>query len=208
MRIVALNAFTRLTQDALSVYANQVITNMTTDKQFSSLKTEIAALKKCYDAYGVALVNNINGGRIATIEKDNCKAALLEQLSTTALLVDLQAKGEESIILAAGFDVRKPASTYTNLNAPSVLKIINESEKGIVSVQLDKVLGATVYGIEKRIKIEGQPDAVWTNGDYTSACKTQLKSLESGKTYQFKFRAIGNKGLVSDWSAMQELLVS
>ena len=67
---------------------------------------------------------------------------------------------------------------------------------------------STVYGIEKRIVTEGQPDTAWTNGDYTSACRTKLTGLESGKTYQFKFRAIGNKGLVSEWSAAQEVLVS
>jgi hypothetical protein len=206
--MIALNAFTKLSQDALSVYANQVITSMTSNKQFSSLKTEIEALKKCYEAYSVALVNNINGGRIATLEKDNCKTALLEQLSSIALLVELLAKGEESIILAAGFSVRKAANSYSSLTPPSVLKITNESDKGIVTIQLEKVAGATVYGIEKRIKTESSPDAGWTNGDYTSACRTQLKGLESGKIYQFKFRAIGSKGLVSDWSAMQELLVS
>jgi hypothetical protein len=208
MKIIALKAFTRLTQDAIAVYANQVLVNMSADKQFSNLKTEVEGLKKCADAYGVALVNNINGGRIATLEKDNCKATLLEKLSDIAFLVDFQAKGDEAVILAAGFDVKKPAIAYTNLTPPNVLKIINESEKGVVTVQIEKVLGATVYGIEKRIISENQPDAVWTNGDYTSACKTHLKGLESGKIYQFKFRAIGNKGLVSDWSAMQELLVS
>jgi hypothetical protein len=208
MKIVTLNAFTRLSQDALAAYANQVITNMTIDKQFSTLKADVEVLKKSNDAYNIALANNINGGRIATLEKDNCKKELLNQLSNVALLVDFQAKGDESIILAAGFDVRKPANSYSALTTPNVLKILNETEKGIVSVQLEKVLGATVYGIEKRVKTEGQLEAAWTNGDYTTACRTQISGLDSGKTYQFKFRAIGSKGLVSDWSATQEVLVS
>jgi hypothetical protein len=36
----------------------------------------------------------------------------------------------------------------------------------------------------------------------------QLKELASGKTYQFQFRAIGNKGLVSPWSSTVKVLVS
>ncbi len=208
MRVVILNAFTKLSQDALAIYANQVIANMTADKQFANLKTNVEALKKSYDAYNLALVNNINGGRVATLEKDKCKKELIDQMTSVALLVDFQANGDESVILAAGFDVRKPANHYTSLNAPTVLKMINETEKGVVSVMLEKVFGATVYGIEKRIVTEGQPDTAWTNGDYTSACRTKLTGLESGKTYQFKFRAIGSKGLVSEWSAAQEVLVS
>ena len=208
MKSVTLNAFTKLSQDGLAIYAHQVISNMTADKQFANLKTNVEALKKSYDAYNQALVNNTNGGRIATIEKDTCKKELIDQMSKVAFLVDFQANGDETVILAAGFDVRKPAANITSLNPPTVLKMINETEKGVVSVQLEKVLGATVYGIEKRIITEGQVDTAWSNGDYTSACRTKLTGLESGKTYQFKFRAIGNKGLVSEWSTAQEVLVS
>lgn len=164
-------------------------------------------MKTRYDAYVVALANNVNGGRIATIEKDKCKKEAKTQLSNLALLVDLLAQGNESIIMAAGFDVHQSPNSYTSLTAPNVLKLINESEAGLVTVQLSKVLGATNYGIEKRIKVEGE-ETPWMNGAYSSALKFQLSDLESAKIYQFQFRGIGNKGLVSPWSSIAEVLVS
>lgn len=207
MKTVVLSSFTKLGQDALAVYANNVITLMTEDAQFASLSTNVAKLKTCYDAYVVALSNNVNGGRVATIEKDKCKKEVTTELSNVALLVDLMAQGNDSIVMAAGFDVRKSAESYTALDAPDVLKIVNETTSGLVTVQLSKVIGATNYGIEKRLKSEAQA-LPWMNGQYSSALKFQLTDLEPGKTYQFQFRGIGNKGLVSPWSKIVEVLVS
>lgn len=209
MLLVKITAFKKLSQDGLATYTNNVITLMTAAPQFASLSEDVAELKKCYDAYATALTNNVNGGRIATIQKDVSKKAVENQLTSVALLVDFMAKSNEQIVLAAGFDVRKTEMTsYSALTAPIVLKIVNEKEAGIVSLELEKVPGATNYGIEKRIKVEGQPDSPWTNGEYTSACKTKLTGLESGKYYEWRFRAVGNKGLVSAWSAVVGALVS
>ncbi len=208
MQLIAHKSFTRISQDALAVYANQVIQLMSENPQFSHLKAEIDALKKSYDAFFIALVNIVNGGRIATLEKENRKKDLLKQMNTVATLVDFQAQGDESIILAAGFDVHKTRKSCTGLPAPNVLKIVNETEKGLVTIQLEKVANVLVYGIEKRIKTEEPTESTWINGDYTSASRTQLRGLESGKTYQFQVRAVGKGGLVSAWSAMQEVFVS
>ena len=209
MLLIKITAFKQLNQDGLAIYANNVITLMTANPIFASLSTNVAALKVCYDAYSTALTNNVNGGRISTIEKDKCKKVVENQLTEVALLVDILAKGEENMILAAGFNVRKAENaSYTSLKAPNVIKVVNESDAGVVSIELEKVPGATNYGIEKRIMVDGQPVTAWMNGEYSSACKTQLKGLESGKIYQLHFRAIGNGGLVSPWSATTDLLVS
>ena len=207
MRNVSVTAFKKLTQEALATFAINVVSLMSNDPQFASLSAAITDLKNCSDAYSTALTNSVNGGRLLIIEKNKCKKALLNQLSDTAFFVDVLAKGEESIILAAGFSVRKPNSSYTSLEAPLVLKLDNDIKKGVVNVQLEKVEGATVYGIEKCIVTPGEPDGPWMNGDYTSALKFQMTGLESGKTYLFRFRAIGFKGLVSAFSDVESLEV-
>ena len=207
MLIVLLKAFTKLGQGALAVYVKNVITLMTADVQFASLSPQIGDLKASYDAYDLALTNNVNGGRMTTIEKDKCKRELLDKMKSLALLVNHLADGSDTVIMAAGLDVRKATGSYTSLAAPNVLKLTNESEPGVVTVLLSKVEGATVYGVEKR-KIMDPETTAWQNGDYSSALKFQLNNLESGKTYQLQFRSIGNKGLVSPWSKVVELLVS
>lgn len=207
MLIVLLKAFTKLGQNALAVYVKNVITLMSADVQFASLSPQIGDLKASYDAYDLALTNNVNGGRMTTIEKDKCKKEVLDKMKSLALSVNLLADGNETVIMAAGLDVRKASGSYTSLAAPNVLKVVNESEPGVVTVLLSKVEGATVYGVEKRKMMDSETTA-WQNGDYSSALKFQLSNLESGKTYQLQFRSIGNKGLVSPWSKVTELLVS
>ena len=207
MLIVYLGAFTKLGQNALAVYVKNVIALMTADVQFASLSSQIGELKASCDAYDLALTNNVNGGRMTTIEKDRCKKEVIDKMKSVALLVNNLANGSDTVIMAAGLDVRKAAGSYTTLTAPNVLKLINEPESGVVTVLLSKVEGATVYGVEKR-KIMDPETTAWQNGDYSSALKFQLNNLESGKTYQFQFRSIGNKGLVSQWSKIVEVLVS
>ena len=71
---------------------------MTANAQFASLSEDVAELKRCYDAYAAALTNNVNGGRIATIQKDVSKKTVENQLTAVALLVGFMAKGNELIV--------------------------------------------------------------------------------------------------------------
>ena len=181
---------------------------MTTDPLFTSLSPAVAALKTVRDAYSVALTNSVTGGQITTIVKNNCKVSLLNQLTNVALMVEILADGNTAIILAAGLDLRQTPKSYTSLNAPDVIKVTNETATGLVTVVLAEVEGATNYGIEKRIVTAENPEGVWVNGQYSSALKFELQGLTSGETYQLRFRSLGNKGLVSVWSAIQQVFVS
>ena len=207
MKLAKMSAFTDLPQDSLVTYVANSATLMAADPQFVSLTAQVAELKTRNEAYRAALTESVNGGRLTTIVKNKCKVAVLEQMSNICLLVEMLANGDESVILAAGLDVRKTPTKVTSLDAPTVLKITNVPMPGIVTVQLAKVEGAMNYGIERRMLVP-DTDPVWQNGDYSSSLKMELKGFELGKTYQIRFRAIGTKGLVSDWSTVQELLVS
>ncbi len=204
---VVMNAFAKLGQDVLAVYAQNVITLMTQDAQFTSLTPQIALLKDCYGAYMPALTDNVNGGRIATVEKDKCKETLINQLRTLGNLVDYVAKGDKSIIRAAGFTSRKSATSYTALVAPSVEKYIVHAASRLVTIQLSKVVGVSLFSIEKRFLVEGE-DTLWISDDYATARRFKISGLVVGKTYQFRIRAIGKGGLVSSWSRMLEVFVA
>ncbi len=205
MNLVILKAFKKLPQGQLVDYANNVVTLMTEDYQFSALEADITSLKECCDVYAQAFIKNIEGGRIATIQKNRAKKKLDYQLTYVARLIELLAQKDESIILAAGFNTRQPKRSYTSVDIPTILKLVNDEARGVVSLKLAKVAGVYLYHIEKRIKIEGQADdASWRlNTDYhTTTLKTKLKGHESGSCYEWRCRAIGKSGLVSGWSAV------
>lgn len=103
MNLVILKAFKKLPQGQLVDYANNVVTLMTEDYQFSALEADITSLKECCDVYAQAFIKNIEGGRIATIQKNRAKKKLDYQLTYVARLIELLAQKDESIILAAGF---------------------------------------------------------------------------------------------------------
>ena len=207
MILISSSEFKKLRQSELSTFASNVVSLMTKDPIFSSLSTDVTALSKCSEAFATALVNNVNGGRLATIEKDKCMKEVLNQLVVVAFLVDVLAKGDEGVIFAAGFSVRKAPTNYTYLAPPTILKAENEKATGVAKIEIEKILGATNYGIEKRTVVDGQPSA-WTNGQYTSATRALIENLESNVDYDFRLRAIGSKGLVSDWSSVVRVRVS
>jgi hypothetical protein len=208
MKLVNSSEFRRLSQAGLATFSSNVVNLMTTNPIFTSLTAEVTELNKRTEAYSVALTNNVNGGRLQTIEKDKCLKDVLDQLTITAFLVDVLANGDESVILAAGFSIRKAPTNYTYLAAPIILKAENEKAPGVAKIEIEKVAGATNYGIEKRIIVDGQPAGAWTNGEYTSSAKTTIENLQSNTDYEFRLRAIGSKGLVSEWSAMVSVRVS
>jgi hypothetical protein len=207
MRLINSTEFRRLSQAGLATFAHNVVSLMTANPIYSSLLDQVNELKKRADAYSVALTNNVYGGRLDTIEKDRCLKEVLEQLMVMAFLVDVLAKGNESIIVAAGFTVRKAPNSYTALAQPTILKLENEKESGVAYLELEKVEGATNYGIEKRIVVGGVPGP-WTNGDYTSAATKLLENLTPNSDYEVRLRAIGSKGLVSEWSSIVSVRVS
>jgi hypothetical protein len=208
MAKVKVLAYKKLPQDSLATNVHNSVDLMTADAQFASAAAEVTEMKTRCTVYENALRENLVGGRMTTILKNDCKKALLQQMDVVAQLVNFISKGSELVILAAGFDISKPAQRYSELETPILLSATNEKATGVVTIYFEKVGGAVNYGIEHRIVVEGETLSVWKNGEYSTRAKCRITGLEAGKYYQFRIRAIGNNSLVSDWSNTEEVLVS
>jgi hypothetical protein len=208
MSKIKVSVYKRMAQDALVTYVKNITKLMTADAQFASADTEVAKLDKLLADYEVALKENLIGGRITTILKNDSKKALIKQINGVAQLVTIIAEGSESVILAAGFDVAKSATQFNELEAPILLDVNNEKATGVATLHFEKVAGGKNYNIEHRIVVEGVPATEWLNGEYATTARHRIKGLECGKYHEFRIRAIGSRGLVSDWSNSVEVLVS
>ena len=207
MKTVLLGSFKKLIQSTLGVYTHKVVTLMSNDVQFAPFSAQVSDLKTALEAYDIALRDKVQNGRLGTIEKNKCKAELLKQLTGVAILVDILAKGNENIIAASGFDVRKPNPALESIEPPFVISVTSNTEKGDVDMNICKVEGAVVYNIQKRFITKQSPDPSWDYNNYQTDHKFQLKGCETGQIYEIRIRTLGQGTLTSAWSSIYNVMI-
>ena len=109
MRSTVVLNFKSLPQAQVAEFAANVIDKMSNDPQFISLMPQVGVLKTVYEAYQVAVSKSNDGGKSATLEKNNKLDELKYQLSSVARYVDVLANERESVVWAAGYETRKKA---------------------------------------------------------------------------------------------------
>ncbi len=188
----------RMSEGEISPFGHNVKNRVGTNPLFESF-AELANrdLGKALDAYDAALSNAVKNGTESTAIKNSTKDKVLDWLSLIAKNVDIVANGDETVILAAGFEVQKPRSRY-------------EGDPGVVS---GLVAEATMVGGEvvcKWVKgvhcektafeweAEDQPGE-WHNGNYANGSKLLIKDLPSRKTVRIRARSLGSQNRRSVW---------
>jgi hypothetical protein len=190
-------SFKSLPQSEIGVFANTIIQNMTNDAQFSSLKLQVDALKLTLDAFNVAMANASKGGKDRIAEKNTRLTQLINHLVEVALNVDLVARGNEKIVTASGYDLRKAGKTTDKINKPENLIVLNNEVSGAIDLSWETVNGAVNYAIEHQVKGEIE----WRNGKYTTRKDLTVNGYEPGKFVDFRIRALGRNSLESEWTA-------
>ena len=204
MRSTVVLNFKSLPQAQVAEFAANVIDKMSNDAQFISLMPQVGVLKTVYEAYQVAVSKSNDGGKSATLEKNNKLDELKYQLSSVARYVDVLANERESVVWAAGYETRKKAVPVTALSTPTNLVATNVELIGAANLSWGSVLGTTIYAIERRVK----GTEIWFNGEYRSACSATIEDLDSNVTIEFRVIAINGTGIKSNWSQFVEVLVS
>ncbi len=205
MKSIVVMSYKKLPQSELATFTNNVVLRMTTNPIFASLSAPVAELKIQLVRFQESLSQAVNGGKVNTLHKDTCKAAMLDQLDSVARQLDVLSNEVEAVVLAAGFEVRKTPVAITEIAAPTGL-IANDikGRTGEVYLTWSPVPGSAIFGIQRRKK----GDEIWQNGDYSTASNITLKGLPSGATMEFQVVTKATKGISSDWSQTVEVLVS
>ncbi len=190
-------SFKTLSQSEIGNFAYAIIQNMKNDAQFASLKPVVDELQTAYDAFNLALVQAAKGGKDRIEEKNARWADLINSLTTVALSVDLLAKGSEKVILAAGYELRKPRKPTEKLTKPNGFNVINNEESGAINLSWDVVQGAVNYAIEHLAKGE----TAWQNGKYSTRKEIVVKDFAPGTFVEFRVRALGRHSLESEWTS-------
>jgi len=110
-----------------------------------------------------------------------------------------EASGGNTVkIESAGLSTRAPKTPTTSLPAPQNHTSSAGDEEGALDLMWDPVARSTRY--EQQISDDPPTPTSWTHAGTSSASKTTLTELESGKKKWTRVRALGPKKVKSPWS--------
>ncbi len=185
-----------------------VYQRMNGNTQFANEQLLVDALKAAKELYEAAKGNASTGDFIKIGIKNDCFKTFIVQLDLVADAVDAKANGNIKIAQDAGFDIVSTTRRSIDfLEMPTGLKAEDvKGRKGFIKVGWDN--DPDVVSTAVMWQVQGEADAPWQNGTYSTASSTLVSDLPSGKYVAIKVYATGRKGLKSDVTEPVVVLVS
>jgi len=171
----------------LSVRAESVSEHMTDNVNFPDIQTKLDELNTRTESYKTSLVDSIQGGRLTTAIKRECRRNLEVCLQELATYVQLTSKGDVVVISSSGFDTHKKAARVGQLDKPGNVRIILGANQGSAWVTCDGVDRALFYVFEY-CEAPFTANSVWIQVT-GSKRKILIEGLISGKEYCFRVAA-------------------
>lgn len=196
---VSLAFKTKLQQGSINDFGRNVQRRVGTNPLFAAFATLASTdLKAALDSYAIALEDARGGGTEKTSIKNKAKGVVLDILSQIAKEVDIVANGDETTILAAGFEVQKTGER-SDADPDPVTELVAEATliEGEVKLKWKKGARANKTAFEWAL-LDGTP-TVWNNGNYSDGSKLLLSKLPSKTWVQIRARSLGSYNRKSGW---------
>lgn len=184
---------TGLTAVGLSKKAENLVTDMTDNANFPSPQPALADIT----AKRVELddwINRSSFNDIRAIEyRKSVYKELLPMLHTLAQYVSMTAQGDGSVILSAGFELKRPPSPAPPITRPVDLSVTRTAYDG--QVKLDWKRGKRVlnYLVQMTSQNPESESTKWIPMAITSKSQLLISELTFGNYYYFRVKAVGNK---------------
>jgi hypothetical protein len=175
---------------SLLLFAKGVKTQMTDNSNFPTPEPTLDELGLATDAYELALEQVKNGGKEATSNKNDKRAALAELLKNLATYVEIASNGDKTKILSSGFEPNKLPSTVGPLPVPTGLKVMAGQGHGRLILTCDVCKDASAYLFEYTDGPSNE-NSVWIQVIPTKH-KVEISGLTEGKLYVFRVTYIGS----------------
>ena len=191
-----------LTQSAerLITTAGVIITGMTGNPAYPSPPVDLKTVQAAVDDLNAALAAQLNGGRAATAEKNNKKAALIGLLRRLRYYVEDNCGNDLSVLLSSGFQAAVTTRVRSPLENPSILNVGFGNSTELV-LKVTPIAHAKCYEVRSAaVCAENTPGPWQTVGMFTNSRSMTIDGLTPGTTYMFQVRAIGGSTRYSDWS--------
>lgn len=198
--VISLKFKTRLTDNSLRTFSDNVADKVSTDPQFNSIAALATdELKPANTAYADMLKKAIGGSRLDVANKEKAREAVIGILNRLAQEVNIIADGDASVIMAAGFDVRKKGERSADDPGPVTdLLVLATLVEGEVKCTWTKDVLANKTAFEWMLDEPGQE--AWVNGDYSDGAKLLIQGLPSKKYVKIRARSLASGNRKSAWS--------
>lgn len=164
-------------------------------RNFATLATnDLNAALEVYDAAQAKALKNSSEN---TAIKNSAKEKVLDILSVIAKNVDIVASGDETIILAAGYEVQKSRTRYEG-DPGVVTGLVVEPTLTEGEVLCKWMKGEHCEKTAFEWEAADKPDE-WHNGNYANGSKLLIKDLPSRKTVRIRARSLGSQNRKSPW---------
>lgn len=168
----------------LPIRAESVSEHMTNNAHFPDIQEKLDELNTRIESYRTSLSESIEGGRLTTAIKQECRRKLENCLQELATYVQLTSKGDAVLISSSGFDTHKKAARVGVLDKPEAVRIILGPMQGSAWISCNGVDRALFYVFEY-CAAPLTADSVWTQVT-GSRRKILIEGLTSGKEYCFR----------------------
>ena len=192
MITVVNTAFDRAKDADFENMSLNVATQLANKAIFTPPFAELEALTAAVKTYSDALAQSFDRGRVAIAKKNAARKALGKLLKKAALYVSLVAGEDESIIIGAGFRVKKPRGSRPAVTAPQNIQVESGTNTGEVLISVDAVADAKTYFFEYAVDQDLEKNA-WVS-ELDSRCVHLVRGLKPGQKYWFRVAAVGLRG--------------
>ncbi|MGN6643731.1 MAG: hypothetical protein ACTHKU_12110 [Verrucomicrobiota bacterium] len=192
-------SFLNTDSDAQLVARTEAVVNaMTGNPGYPTPTPTLAVVTTAKDEFITAMSDATDGGTRLTAIKNAKRAALVGILRQLATYVQLECKGDLTLLMSSGFPIQKPQRTPVGvLPAPSLLTVTFGERSGELYVAAVPMVGAAIYNW--RVTTVAAPEVVVQTAQTTAASNT-FTGLTPGVVYQIDANAVGSAG-PSNWSA-------
>jgi len=171
----------RYSDSELNVKAGSISTNLATIPAFQTLVPISVIIKTLNDEFGVWLAKMPDGNKQTTLAKNQSRLALEKILGTSALKVEDICAGDEILILSAGFDVKRKATSIGVLDMPGNVTAKAGATRGSLEINWNVVSNAYIYELQYT-EAPSTENSKWIRTSNTKH-KVVIENLVRGQAY-------------------------
>jgi hypothetical protein len=200
-RVRALGGFARKSDVQLITMADAIIAGLTDNPAFPSLPVALKAVQASRDDFSAAVEARPHGGRSATADKNNKRAALIVLLRKLKHYVEDACEDDAAALLSSGFRAAGSTRYRAPLDNPAITGIVFGKKSGELVLKVTPIARARVYYVRSAVVQDGNVPGPWQDaGLHTDSRAITVTGLTPGTTYCFQVQAVGGATGCSAWS--------